>query len=67
MGSSVSAVVVGVNPGVSDRVIEQAASFAHRLGGPLVCAFVDAGRYPVEELDDGSVRSMPVCHVSGHP
>ena len=55
-----TAVVVGVSPGISDRVIEQAALFARRIDGQLVCAFVDVGRYPVEELPDGSVRSMPM-------
>ena len=58
--AAVPTVVVGVNPGISDRVIEQAALFARRIGGTLVCGYADAGRYPVEGLSDGSVRSMPM-------
>ena len=52
-------VVVGVVPGQSDDVVIQAALFASRFDAQLVCAFVETSRYVVEELPDGSVRSLP--------
>lgn len=51
-------VVLGYVPGQRDTVLEQAAGFAHRLHAELICAVVDEGRYVVEELPDGTVRSM---------
>lgn len=53
-------VVLGYVPGQRDTVLEQAAEFALRLNAELVCAVVDEGRYVVEELPDGTVRSMPI-------
>ncbi|HEY8912827.1 universal stress protein [Lacisediminihabitans sp.] len=52
-------VVVGIVPGQSDDVVLQAAMFASRFEAQLVCAFVETSRYVVEELADGSVRSLP--------
>ncbi|MET4702825.1 universal stress protein [Frigoribacterium sp. UYMn621] len=52
--------VVGVATGQSDVVVEQARALATRLGTQLICAWVDAGRYVIDELRDGNVRSMPI-------
>ena len=59
MTSPARSVVVGVVPGQSDDVVIQAAMFASRFEAQLVCAFVETSRYVVEELPDGSVRSLP--------
>lgn len=48
-------VIVGVAPGQSPRIVEQAADFALRFGTELVCAFVDQARLPLSEKADGSV------------
>jgi nucleotide-binding universal stress UspA family protein len=49
--------VVGVVPGQSPIVALTAASLAAATGAPLVLfAYVDPGRYVVEEHPDGSVR-----------
>ncbi len=53
-------VVVGVTPHQPDAVVLTAAEFAERFGVELVCAYVDAGNYPVSENADGTVRSRPV-------
>lgn len=53
-------IVAGYVPGQRDAVLEQASAFAHRLGAELVVAVVDESRYVVEELPDGTVRSMPI-------
>lgn len=53
-------IVVGVVSGQPDRVVEQAAHFAALMSAELICAFVDPSRYPVQELADGSVRSLPL-------
>lgn len=58
--SLVGPVVVGVFPGQSDAVVEQAKALAVRLDAELVCAWVDTGRYVVEEHSDGSIRSMTI-------
>ena len=42
-----------------DSVLRTAARFTRQLDAQLVCAFVDVSEYPVENLPDGSVRSMP--------
>ncbi|MHA7132438.1 universal stress protein [Oerskovia turbata] len=53
-------VVVGVSPGQPDVVLREAARFALRFGGELVCAHVTAGRFVVSERPDGSVVSAPI-------
>lgn len=53
-------VVVGVGPGQPDVVLREAARFADRFGGELVCAHVTAGRFVVSERPDGSVVSAPI-------
>jgi nucleotide-binding universal stress UspA family protein len=55
-----SPVVVGVSPGQPDLVLREAARFAHRFGGELVCAHVTPGRFVVSERPDGSVVSAPI-------
>lgn len=53
-------VVVGVSPGQPDVVVREAARFAGRSGGELVCAHVTAGRFVVAERPDGSVVSASI-------
>lgn len=55
----VKPVVVGVTTDQSESVLQYAAALAQDLGTELVCAWVDAGRYLVEEQHDGSVTSLP--------
>ena len=52
-------VVVGVIPGQPDAVVLEAAVFASRFGGELVCASVDVTRQPASERADGNVTSVP--------
>lgn len=52
-------VIVGVTLGQSESVLHGAAGFAQDLQADLVCAWVDTGRYLVEEQVDGSVTSLP--------
>lgn len=54
------AILVGVNHGQSDVVLQQAVRFARALSAELVCAHVDVGRYVVEERADGTVVSRPL-------
>src|SRR4051794_434135 len=53
-------IVVGVNHGQSDVVLQHAVRLAQALGADLVCAHVDVGRYVVEERPDGMVVSRPL-------
>ena len=53
-------ILVGVNHGQADVVVEQAVRLARALAGELVCAHVDVGRYVVEERPDGTVVSRPL-------
>lgn len=53
-------IVVGVIPGQPAAVVAEAAIFAEHFDAELVCAFVDGSRYPVRELPDGTVVSMPI-------
>ncbi|MDY7542065.1 universal stress protein [Cryobacterium breve] len=53
-----SRIVVGVDTGQPDAVVQQAAVFAEHFGAELVCAWVDTGRYVIEEHPDGSVSSL---------
>jgi nucleotide-binding universal stress UspA family protein len=58
--SSQRTLVVGVMARQPDAVATHAAALAAQLGARLICATVDAGRYPVEERPDGNIRSAPV-------
>ncbi len=58
--ASTISILVGVNHGQSDVVLQQAVRFARALGARLVCAHVDVGRYVVEERPDGTVVSRPL-------
>lgn len=53
-------ILVGVNHGQSDVVLQQAVRFARAFDATLVCAHVDVGRYVVEERPDGTVVSRPL-------
>jgi nucleotide-binding universal stress UspA family protein len=57
-GSS-AVIVVAVVPKQPDAVLLQAAALARDLGGELICAHVNVGRYPVEERPDGTIVSLP--------
>lgn len=48
-------IVVGVLPGQPEDVVRQAAALALRFDAELLCAFVDVGRYYVDDLGDGSL------------
>lgn len=52
-------ILVAIEPGQSDAVLQEACALAIGLGCDLVCAHVDLGRYPVEEHPDGTVDSLP--------
>ncbi|WP_375425607.1 universal stress protein [uncultured Friedmanniella sp.] len=53
-------ILVGVNHGQAEVVLQQALQFARALDAALVCAHVDVGRYVVEERADGTVVSRPL-------
>jgi nucleotide-binding universal stress UspA family protein len=53
-------IVVGVTPGQPDIVIRHAAKLARKLGGRLICAFVDTGQMTMFEGADGTLMSMPL-------
>jgi nucleotide-binding universal stress UspA family protein len=53
-------ILVGVNHGQSDVVLQHAVQLAQAFGAELVCAHVDVGRYVVEERPDGVVVSRPL-------
>jgi nucleotide-binding universal stress UspA family protein len=58
-----AALVVGVVAGKdrqTDHVVEQAASFAHKLDAQLVIATVDAMHYEVRRRADGSVVAADI-------
>lgn len=55
-----SVILVGVEHGLPDTVLIEAARLARDLGCDLVCAHVDLGRYTVREDSDGEVHSLPV-------
>ena len=54
------AVVVGVVPGLSPRVLKEAARYAQLLSAPLVVAHVDVTRFVTYEDPDGYVHSAPI-------
>ena len=53
-------VVVGVTPGQPETVVLQAANLAAHFGAELVCVHVDATRYMVEALADGTIAAFPL-------
>lgn len=53
-------VIIGVVPAQSDAVLLMAAEFARRFDADLVCAFVDPGRYVVDEGRGGTITSLPL-------
>lgn len=54
------AVVVGVVPGGSPRVVKEAARYARLFGVPLLVAHVDVTRFVTYEDPDGFVHSAPI-------
>ncbi|MFL0411699.1 universal stress protein [Microbacterium paludicola] len=54
------AVIAGVNPDQSPRVLQEAARFAALLGVPLAVVHVDVTRFVTYEDPDGYVHSAPV-------
>jgi nucleotide-binding universal stress UspA family protein len=53
-------ILVGVQPGMPDAVLVEAARLARDLGADLVCAHVDLERYTIGEHLDGSVVSRSI-------
>ncbi|MFB4354510.1 universal stress protein [Microbacterium sp. LS_15] len=54
------AVIVGIQPGQSPRVIQEASRFARLLRVPLVVVHVDVTRFVTYEDPDGYVHSAPI-------
>lgn len=54
------AVIVGVVPGESPRVLKEAARYARLLGAPLAVVTVDVTRFVTYEDPDGYVHSAPI-------
>lgn len=54
------AVIVGVVPEQSSRVLKEAARYARLFGAPLIVAHVDVTRFITYEDPDGYVHSAPV-------
>lgn len=54
------AVIVGVVPDLSPRVLKEAARYALLLGAPLLVVHVDVTRFVTYEDPDGYVHSAPV-------
>lgn len=53
-------ILVGVQKGLPDAVLHEAARLARDLGEDLVCAHVDLERYTVGEKLDGGVTSASI-------
>jgi nucleotide-binding universal stress UspA family protein len=53
-------IVVGVTPHQSEIVIKHAAKLTRRLGGRLLCAYVDTGQMTMFEGADGTLMAMPI-------
>lgn len=54
------AVIVGIQPGQAEHVLQEAARYAKLLGAPLVVAHVDVTRFVTYEDPDGYVHSAPI-------
>ncbi|QKJ18131.1 universal stress protein [Microbacterium hominis] len=54
------AVIAGVIPGLSPRVLTEAARYAALLGAPLAVVHVDVTRFVTYEDPDGYVHSAPI-------
>ncbi|WP_029145268.1 universal stress protein [Microbacterium luticocti] len=59
-GATRDVILVGVQPGLPDAVLREAARLARDLRCDLVCAHVDLERYTVGEHLDGSVLSRSI-------
>ena len=54
------AVIAGVIPDQSTRVLTEAARYAKLMGAPLVVVHVDVTRFVTYEDPDGYVHSAPI-------
>lgn len=54
------AVIVGMQPGQAEHVLQEAARYATLLSAPLVVAHVDVTRFVTYEDPDGYVHSAPI-------
>lgn len=54
-------VVVGLAPGLPDRVFDEAVAMARDLDVRLACVYVDESRVPIGQAPDGSIVSAPVA------
>ncbi|UWF77689.1 MULTISPECIES: universal stress protein [Microbacterium] len=54
------AVIVGVQPGQPEHVLDEAVRYARLLGAPLVVVHVDVTRFVTYEDPDGYVHSAPI-------
>ncbi|GAA1978098.1 universal stress protein [Microbacterium pumilum] len=54
------AVIVGVVPDLSSRVLKEGARYAKLLGAPLLVVHVDVTRFVTYEDPDGYVHSAPI-------
>lgn len=54
------AVIAGVIPGQSPRVMKEGARYANLFGAPLVIVHVDVTRFVTYEDPDGYVHSAPI-------
>jgi nucleotide-binding universal stress UspA family protein len=54
------AVIVGVVPDLSPRVVKEGARYASLFGAPLVVVHVDVTRFVTYEDPDGYVHSAPI-------
>lgn len=54
------AVIVGVIPDQSERVLREAARYAALFSAPLIVAHVDVSRFVTYEDPDGYVHSAPI-------
>src|SRR5690349_5746604 len=54
------AVIVGVIPDLSPRVVKEGARYASLFGAPLVVVHVDVTRFVTYEDPDGYVHSAPI-------
>lgn len=54
------AVIVGMQPGQAQHVLQEAARFATLLNAPLVVTHVDVTRFVTYEDPDGYVHSAPI-------
>ncbi len=60
MSTSTATIVVGVVPTMSDTLLYTAAEFAKRFNAELLCASVDASRYAIDAMADGTIVAVSI-------